>query len=618
MKDDSDQLGNLSSVDTALIEYFNERSPFVSMMIEGEWGSGKTHFIRTRGSRLASRAGKKCVFFSAAGLENRSDLERSLFFAAAPMLNSGYAEALGIFTRAAMRWAKIEPNDLKFKADVPPDKVVVFIDDIERFAGDQKVILGFVIDLVDNNGLHVVVIASEKRLLKAANYLGEWKEKVVGRTVRLIPTPEEMVDVALNELSSRGAADRMEPLKGELISIVNKSGIKSFRAVKHSVREIAKVIDAIGNSYESIDPVKSILVEGLLIGLLEIKRDASITHDVADLFSHSSLRTAYEAMIMQAPDEDVVGVDKSFAEIIFDRYEGTGIIDFPGGKAFSSYFSDGILDSDGMLKLLQEVKFAMQDVEQIEAVEDKSILKSSAFEFSQEDFSKQFDSLLVRLTDAEFRSVGAIVRIYTSMKYWAQRRIISLSSGDVASLCVSAIEGIPPGELLDPNADTDIFWFQKQMDDSDKSVADAVQLKVLESIEVDLKRRRADVRSWLKNGRDDDRDLKKEWLLSALFVDEPASWIEALRASVSSKLQEVVKLVHARGRVAGVGSNLRSELPLLKIIAEGIEDRIPPSGNLSLVQSQLVELAAALRSLAENIGSFLEMERQFSDNEPEV
>ncbi|MBD9477689.1 P-loop NTPase fold protein [Pseudoxanthomonas sp. PXM02] len=611
MKKDVDGLGDLSPIDLALLEYLNEKAPFVSMMIEGDWGAGKTHYLRTRGSRIAARANKRCISFSVAGLESRSDLERALFFASAPILDNGYAEALGVFTRAAMRWVNIEPSELKLKADISSEKVVVFVDDIERFAGDQRIILGFVIDLVDNNGIHVVVVSSEKKLLSSSSYLGEWKEKVVGRTVRLNPSPEDMVDAALTEIASKFAADRLKALRNSLVGVVSKSDLKSFRAVKHSIREIGKVIELIGDSYDGMNYKKEVLVEGILVGLLEIKRNASCTLRIADLFSHSDLRVAYEAVTSKGLDSSGNKNEKDFVEIIFDRYAGTEIINFNGGLVFYNFYANGIFDAKLLIDGFMEISSAREDVKSAGEVDGMSVLSFSAFDFSQAEFDAQFDYIKGRLSGSEFRSVSAVVRIYVSMRYWAQRRIISMSPDDVAKLCISAIDGIPAGELLDPSADTDVFWFQKQMDDSDVDVEEAVRKKIAESMEDSLSKQRQAVRRWLDGDSDSVVDLKSEWLLAPLFVDEVEEWISAFRSASPARIQEVLRLLSARSRVAGVGSNLRQEVSLLSAIATGVEKGLPTEGDLSLMQSQLIELATMLRSLDSNVAAFLEMERNF-------
>src|SRR5690606_38329600 len=129
-------------------------TPRYACLISGEWGAGKSYFWRHYAAEIQEQ-GFAPVTFSVAGLHSTEDLERAFFQASISDSWAGpLAETGTLLARAALRFVKIDPNDIKVKAAVLSGKTVVCIDALERFGGEFKTLFGFIVNLVDDDNLH--------------------------------------------------------------------------------------------------------------------------------------------------------------------------------------------------------------------------------------------------------------------------------------------------------------------------------------------------------------------------------------------------------------------------------------------------------------------------------
>lgn len=593
-----DALGDLQPRDRALISYFREMSPGIALMLDGPWGAGKTTYMRERGHRLARRTKKTVVALSVAGLKSRTELEQALFFAASPLFNNGYAEALGIFSRAAMRWAKIDPEDLKPKADITNKDVVVVLDDLERFAGDFDVVFGFIVELVDQHSLHVVVIGSEERIVETDN-VGLLKEKIVGRTVHIRPEPAVIMASVIDGLADRASADRLSPHSNAMSIVWAKSGLGNIRAAKYAIREIVELISAMGTKFDDLGNAQHVLVEGLLIGHLETRRDAAKRQHVAEFFSHADLGVAFQVVAIQRAENAAVGTGEAFVKELFDRYDDTALLLFPGDEVFREYFLRGVVDPEGMLRCFRGLAGRGS------ADSPPSVLTSGPFDLGQAEFDAQVAKLFSHLRGGSISSLGLIAQIYVAAKYWAEREIIEESRDQVLQMCLDSISALDPSRVSDAHGDVDVFWYQGPSDAADNQIKQAVRAKRAEAIDFEFQQKRQGVLAAFHSSSPVSslQEELKEWRLEPLFVGDTIAWRSAIDALGPSQIQDVIRLLGSRAQITGYEARFGPERLVLLDLSQHLLDGLPPDGRLSLLASQRKMLAEAFGKFAERVGS---------------
>ena len=198
------------------------------LMISGNWGTGKSYFVKhqlldvignvecpeTSKSRnikevfknrilnLITKNGNNYlpVMISLFGIGSIKELESAIM---GELLNSINGEATSKIKKLWNGTKKVLEKSEKLKeyldvvslidyrpgVDVLPKQVIIVLDDLERF--DDKIteteILGFINNLSENIGLKVIVIANEEYLNSNKRKFGAFKEKVVEKTLYYSP-----------------------------------------------------------------------------------------------------------------------------------------------------------------------------------------------------------------------------------------------------------------------------------------------------------------------------------------------------------------------------------------------------------------------------------------------
>lgn len=232
----------------------NENNKF-AVMIDGEWGTGKSYFVE-KYSETRKDSKSKIHKVSAFGLSQISELENLI-------LDSISGET-GVFKKAAKQiWAntRLGVNAGPFETNISGAEVMelykknlntvveenknslVIIDDFERTNINFGEMLGFCSRLIFENGLKVVFICNESKLEYGSNdeqkkIYFEFKEKVIGKTFTIFSDANTAFKVFTNELKNICEIDGNETKKlvFDSIDLINKRIQDTFVEQDYNLR----------------------------------------------------------------------------------------------------------------------------------------------------------------------------------------------------------------------------------------------------------------------------------------------------------------------------------------------------------------------------------------------
>ena len=165
-------------------EYIKRPYTDYAVMINGEWGSGKTHFwnnkLRQRIENIKNKNGKyyKTIYISLYGINSIEEISKKLFLETNPTMS----KALKKFTDSAdgnfipeyvktgvdiaNLYGTIQPanNNIDFAKQFATDDKVLCFDDLERANIDIIDILGYINNFVEHDGIKTILICNEKEL----------------------------------------------------------------------------------------------------------------------------------------------------------------------------------------------------------------------------------------------------------------------------------------------------------------------------------------------------------------------------------------------------------------------------------------------------------------------
>ncbi|HBB8114798.1 TPA: hypothetical protein J9747_004575, partial [Escherichia coli] len=158
-----------------------EKSPNFAVMIDGEWGSGKTWFVRKLMNEESLKGEVKPLMISLYGIKSTEQIDEIIFKQMHPFLSSKGMLLAGTLTKALIKGTlKIDLSDsfvtsVEGSPELPnvsikdfyysPENTILIFDDLERCELDWNSIFGYINNFVEEKECKVLIIANEREIL---------------------------------------------------------------------------------------------------------------------------------------------------------------------------------------------------------------------------------------------------------------------------------------------------------------------------------------------------------------------------------------------------------------------------------------------------------------------
>ncbi|MCI8760295.1 MAG: hypothetical protein HFJ34_04145 [Clostridia bacterium] len=296
----------------SILDYVRSDYTDYAIMINGEWGSGKTHFwnnkIRKKIESLQLN-GKRytTIYMSLYGISNLEEISKKIFIETTQLMDKNLRKFMDANGQTAIpEYAKTGIDMANFfgvtqngdRVDYgeffsTDDKVLCF-DDLERANVDVIDILGYINNFVEHDHIKTIIICNEKELstkLKSSNlemktfiatYLLDKqdelnksdkpmvekiqdkiehvfdkandyeriKEKLIGETFEYAPKFDYIINGILMRYENNPELIRfLRENTGLIISTFHKSGTRNLRILKHALNDFKKIYEMVNKSY---------------------------------------------------------------------------------------------------------------------------------------------------------------------------------------------------------------------------------------------------------------------------------------------------------------------------------------------------------------------------------
>lgn len=282
-----------------VIEYLDYYCSMVSapefgVLLKGDWGSGKTWFIR----KYLEEKEIQSIYVSLYGIASFSEIEDEFFRQLHPKLSSKGMKLAGKILKGILKTTiKVDldsdgkPDDT-INSQIPDinlpdyltniDSYILIFDDLERCKIDIANILGYINHFVEHQGFKVIIIAHEDKLLERDEYK-EIKEKLIGKTFSITPNLDSAIDDFIGKLTHTAASLFLIESKPLITEVYTLSDFKNLRILKQSLwdfERIYKVLPAKATDKDEL--VKRILALSLMFSL-EVRIGALLPSDIHSL-----------------------------------------------------------------------------------------------------------------------------------------------------------------------------------------------------------------------------------------------------------------------------------------------------------------------------------------------
>lgn len=320
-----------------------------ALLFTGQWGCGKTHLIREIASELNSGDNYAVIIISLFGIDSVDQLHKkvkeSIFYAQilhkkanglSPIINpikeriSAVAEVLsehskiakGINTALSINlFDFIVPTpeiSCYYDKDIKKKRLVLIFDDFERCKIDNVELLGAINDYSENVGIKTIIIAEEKYISDES--YGDFKEKVISRTVRLVSDYNRIISTIVDNYkeTTQGYKFFLQKNKDLLLQVFNESKQENIRTFKTYIIAFERIYQVWTNSAVPADKMPQILYAFGVIHF-EAKANNYQKHEkYGYLFAESQLKDKYSKLTISYQLEPL---QKWIVEGIWDEKE---------------------------------------------------------------------------------------------------------------------------------------------------------------------------------------------------------------------------------------------------------------------------------------------------------
>ncbi len=314
------------------LDYYCSMSsaPEFAILLKGEWGSGKTWFIK---KYIEEQKERKFIYVSLYGMTSFSEIEDEFFRQLHPKLSSKGMRLTGKILKGILKTAiKVDldddgMDDASVSSQIPDvnfpeyltdiDDHVLIFDDLERCKMDFENVLGYINHFVEHQNFKVIILAHEEELERRAVTLKiEYKlikEKLIGKTFQVVPSLESAIDDFIGKLANSDASKFLLANKELIASVYQLSKFKNLRVLKQSLWDFERIYEAL--------PEKAMSKEALVQKILSLSLAFSLETRTGNLSPDEILELQPDWLSAATAAAGNTNGDKSPPQKFIEKYK---------------------------------------------------------------------------------------------------------------------------------------------------------------------------------------------------------------------------------------------------------------------------------------------------------
>ena len=345
----------------SILDYIRSEYTDYAIMINGEWGSGKTYFwnnkIRPKIESMQLN-GKRytAIYMSLYGISNLEEISKKIFIETTQLMDKNlkkFMDASGVknipeYAKTGLDMANFfgvtqNGDRIDYGQFFSTDDKVLCFDDLERANVDVIDILGYINNFVEHDHIKTIIICNEKELstklknsnlemktfiatylldkenklniktdkpmverirdtieyvFDKANDYERIKEKLIGETFEYAPEFTYIINGLL--MRYENCPDLIRFLRENtnlIISTFNKSGTRNLRILKHSLTNFKKIFDEVNKSYPNTNHR---VLQTMLIFTIAISFEIKAGKITKDKFVNINDNEEYKAILVSS------------------------------------------------------------------------------------------------------------------------------------------------------------------------------------------------------------------------------------------------------------------------------------------------------------------------------
>ena len=478
----------------SILDYVRADYTDYAIMINGEWGSGKTYFwnhkIRPKIESMQLN-GKKYtpIYMSLYGISNLEEISKKIFIETTQLMDKNlkkYMNTSGVST--IPEYAKTGLDMANFfgvtqngdridygKFFSTDDKVLCF-DDLERANVDVIDILGYINNFVEHDHIKTIIICNEKELstklknsnlemktfiatylldkenklnvktdkpmveriqdtieyvFDKANDYERIKEKLIGETFEYVPEFNYIINGLLMRYEKYPDLIRFLRENTKLIiSTFNKSGTRNLRILKHSLTSFKKIFDMVNKSYPNTNHR---VLQTMLIFTIAISFEIKAGKITKDKFININNNEEYKSILVSSR---VFMDNRQFYIKEFDNnYYYNFKAEYRFFKFIEIYVRTRIFD---MKVFKQDMETIINTVDTDKLPAYKRLLTEEYWKISDDQFGNIINEIMEDVKSGKVELID-IVKIFAYFDYFIKKGLINYDMKTIKSVFLNGM-----------------------------------------------------------------------------------------------------------------------------------------------------------------------------------
>ena len=472
----------------SILDYVRSDYTDYAVMINGEWGSGKTHFwnhkIRKKIESMQLN-GKKftTIYMSLYGISNLEEISKKIFIETTQLMDKNLRKFMNANEQSTIpEYAKTGIDMANFfgvtqngdKLDYAEffstdDKVLCF-DDLERANVDVIDILGYINNFVEHDHIKTIIICNEKELstkLKSSNlemktfiatYLLDKqnelnktdkpmvekiqqkiesvfdkandyeriKEKLIGETFEYAPKFDYIINGILMRYENNPDLIRFLRENTRLIiSTFERSGTRNLRILKHALADFQKIYEMVSKNYPN---TSHRVIQTMLIFTIAVSFEIKAGKITKDKFVNIKDNEEYKSILVSSR---ILMDNRQFYIKEFDNnYYYNFKSEYRFFKFIEYYIRTRIFD----MKLFKENMETIRNTVDTENLPGyKRLLTEEYWKISDDEIDKVINSIIEDVKQGNLRLIDN-VKIFAYFSYFVRKKLIDYDLKTIKSV----------------------------------------------------------------------------------------------------------------------------------------------------------------------------------------
>ena len=462
----------------SILDYIRSDYTDYAVMLNGEWGSGKTHFWNNKIKKKIESMqlnGKRytTIYMSLYGISNLEEISKKIFMETTQLMdknlrrfmNSKGQETIPEYAKTGIDMANFfgvtqNGNKLDYAEFFATDDKVLCFDDLERANVDVIDILGYINNFVEHDHIKTIIICNEKELatkLKSSNlemktfiatYLLDKqnelnksdkpmvekiqdkiehvfdkandyeriKEKLIGETFEYAPKFDYIINGILMRYENNPDLIRfLRENTGIIISTFNRSGTRNLRILKHALNDFKKIYEMVNKSYSN---TSNRVMQTMLIFTIAVSFEIKAGKITKEKFINIKDNEEYKSILVSSR---ILMDNRQFYIKEFDQnYYYNFKAEYRFFKFIEYYVRTRIFDMKVFKENMDTIRNTV-DTENLPSY--KRLLTEEYWKISDNEFEAVIEDIIEDVKDGKIKLID-MVKIFAYFSYFSRKGLI--------------------------------------------------------------------------------------------------------------------------------------------------------------------------------------------------